>query len=151
MWLAKLAKMMNELPEKYLEPQPLDPKDKVLLPPDSKPVGQTTEEEKRLYGVCRQLRDSLCLEDETHQALHEQGMPHSPDVCQRFGEQVDLKKEELMLVMGILLRTLGEHFGFENDYMIDGYDIYTVTETMIAVASQTDVPEFIGEWPERES
>ena len=64
---------------------------------------------------------------------------------------MDLKKEELMLVMGILLRTLGEHFGFENDYMIDGYDIYTVTETMIAVASQTDVPEFIGEWPERES
>jgi len=34
-------------------------------------------------------------------------------------------------------------------YCIDGYDIYMVTEGMIA--TQIDAPDLMGEWPERES
>ena len=149
MWLAKLARMMDELPEKYLEPLPLDPQDKAFLSPDAKPVGQITEEEKRLYGVSRQLHDSLRLEDEAHQSLHEQGMLHLPDVCRRFNERAFLKEEECTLVMDILLRTMGERLGPENIYRINGYDIYMVTEDMIAM--QIDASDLMGEWPERES
>lgn len=149
MWLAKLQRMIEELPDKYLEPKPLDPQDKALLSLDSKPIGQITEEEKRLYGVSRQLYDSLCLEAEANQALHEQGTLHSSDVCRRFHEQMSLKEEELALVISIVLRSLGERLGFEDEYVIDGYDIYIVTKSM--TEAQTDIPRLTGEWPERES
>lgn len=129
MWLAKFQRMVDELPDKYLEPQPLEPQDKALLLPDSKPVGQLTEEEKRLYGVSLQLHDSLVLEEEAHQALRQQETAHSPDVCDRVHKDMYRRQSEIMLVLGIVLMSLGERLGFD-DYMIDGYDIYAVPEAV---------------------
>ena len=123
--------MIAELPEKHLEPKPIDPQDKFILPPNSKPVSQITEEEKRLYGICRQLGDSFNQELEAYTSLRINNKEHSPDVCQRFSEQMMIKEDELFLVSGILLRSIEERLGFEREYVIDNLDIYAVSDNVL--------------------
>ena len=127
MWLAKLKRMMDELPDKYLEPKPLEPEDKLLLSLNAKPIGQITEEEKRLYGVSRRLEDAMVLEEEAHQALHIENEDHSSELYERLYSDMERRRYELMTVVSVLLMSLGERLGHDNAYMIDGDDVYAIS------------------------
>ena len=164
MWLAKIKRMMDELPEQYLQPKPVDPEAMMLIPPGSKPVSQLTEEEMRLNGVARQLNDTALLEHEAHIALYGQDESEHPlEACRKHNEQIRSRDEELEIVLDILIRSFKERLGFENEYIIDGYDIYVIafltvevmepdTDTKDEPASMDGVgiPGFRG-WPKTES
>lgn len=161
MWLAKLQRMIDELPEQYLQAGPGDPEAMMLIPPGSKPVSQLTEEEKRLNGVYNQLWDAAHLEFEAHVALYgEDESKHPPEACRKFAEQMRPRDEEAQLVSAILARSLKERLGFENEYIIDNYDVYAVSPNPITLMIQdigdeeipydADIPGFNG-WPDKES
>ena len=124
MWLAKLQRMMDELPEKYLQAGPSDPEELALIPLGSELVSRLTEEEKRLDGVCRQLWDMVQLEVEAHNTLHENQYPS--EVCLRHNAQMCHREEEMQIISAILVRSLSERLGFENDYAIAGHDVYAI-------------------------
>ena len=124
MWLAKLQRMMDELPEKYLQAGPSDPEELALIPLGSELVSRLTEEEKRLDGVCRQLWDMVQLEVEAHNTLHES--QHPSEVCLRHHAQMLHREEEMQIISAILVRALSERLGFENDYAIAGHDVYAI-------------------------
>ncbi len=139
MWRAKLQRMMDELPEKYLQVDPESPNELMPLPPGSKPAGPLTDEEIRLDGVCRQLWEAAILEGEAHRALHGQDFrKHPPEACLKHNQGMVLREQEIQLVSGILLRSLGERLGFENGYAIKGHDVYTVPPVL------DDGPEIFG-------
>ena len=148
-WFVKIERIMSELPDKYLEPRPLNLENRTIIPPGSQPIGQLTEGEKRLMGVFHQLFDSLHLEVEAHNALHEQDTSHSPQVCREFYKQRAQKDRELWLIINNAVGSLKERFGVENEYLIDGHDVYVFTEAMIA--SQRNILELTDEWPNKES
>ncbi len=164
MWLAKLKRMMDELPERYLQPEAGDPEELALIPPGSKPVSQLTEEEQRLDGVCRQLYDMAELEFDAHKALHGQDeSTHPPGACLKHNAQMRLREEEMELVWGILMRSLNERLGFENDHVVDGHDVYAIPSILTSgvvvrdirdvleeLPDDVDIPGFRG-WPENES
>ena len=134
MWLAKLKRMLDELPEQYLQPVPVDSEAVILIPPGSKPVSRLTEEEKRLYGAYNQLCDAVCREAEAHRALYGQDdSKHPPEACHKFAEQMRPRDEEAQLVLAILARSLKERLGFENEYIIDNHDVYAVPYITIAL------------------
>ena len=131
MWLAKLKRMMDELPEKYLQAGPSHPEELKLIPLGSKPVSRLNEEEKRLDGVCRQLWDAALLEADAHQALHgEDTSKHPPEVCLRHQAQMFHREEEMQMISAILVRSLSERLGFENDYAIAGHDVYAIPSVL---------------------
>ena len=127
MWLAKFKRMMDELPETYLQPKPADPRAFMMIPPGSKPVGRVTEEEKRLDAVFRQLWASAHLEYEAHMALYgADESKHPPEACRKHGEQMKPRDEEMQIISAILLRSLRERLGLENEYVIHNHDVYAV-------------------------
>ena len=128
MWLAKLQRMMDELPEKYLQAGPSHPEELKLIPLGSKPVSQLNEEEKRLDGGCRQLWDMANLEAEAHDALH--ANQHPSEVCLRHQAQMFHREEEIQMISAILVRSLSERLGFENDYAIAGHDVYAISSVL---------------------
>lgn len=134
MWLAKLKRMMDELPEQYLQARPGDPEELALILPGSEPVGQLTEEEKRLDGVCCQLWNAANLEAEAHKALHHsQGQDesqHPPEACLRHKAQMDHREEEIQMISAILMRSLIERLGSENDYVVAGHDVYAIPSVL---------------------
>lgn len=162
MWRDKLKRMMEELPEKYLKPKPIGSEAKMLIPPGSKPVSQLTEEEKRLDGVFRQLYDLAHLEYEAHNALYgEDENMHPEEACHKFNKQMQPRGEEMRLVSAILRRSLKERLGFENEYLTDNHDVYSVPPLEVQVVfhepgdepdipDEVDIPGFKG-WPETES
>ena len=164
MWLAKLKRMMDELPEKYLQANPADPQALMMIPPGSKPVGRIIEEEKRLDGVCRQLWDMALLETDAHRALHgENTSKHPPEACRKHNEDMRNRDQELQIISAILLRSLKERLGFENEYVIDNDDIYAIPNLLDglqilaqdlsedqATPDDMSIPGFRG-WPETES
>ena len=166
MWRAKLQRMMDELPEKYLQAGPSDPEELALIPPGSKQVSRLTEEEIRLDGVCRQLWDMAHLEAEAHRALHGQDeSKHPPEACLRHSKQMFYKEEEIQMISDALMRSLHERLGFENDYAIIGHDVYAIPsafdEALKAIETDTeDDPATLDDavgiwgfrgWPKRES
>lgn len=151
MWLAKLKRMMDELPEQYLQPYLVNPEDFSLIPVGSKPVSQLTEEEKRLRGVVCQLNDSILREDEAHRALHDQGMAgHSQEACFNYQNKMMLKEKEVEVIAEIFYRSLEERLGYENFFIIDGYDIYAVPYKKVTcnqpMPDDFNIPEF-NDWP----
>jgi len=143
MWLAKLERMMKELPEEYLEPEPIDPEDAALIPAGSEPISQLTEEEKRLNGVYRQIENLIILEEEAHEELHRQShVTISPDVCQDHKMHMFLLEEEMVLVLSILMRSMEERLGFGSDYTIDGDDIYAIPSSLSDDTGPGPVPKF---------
>lgn len=125
MWLAKLQRMMNELPEKYLKPYPCDMQSMAMLPPDARPVSQITEEEKRLYGVANQLMDKIDLDDNAHEDLS--GRRHKiNESCLEHSIKQTIAEDEVSVVRSLLNRSVRERLGSEKDYLIDGYDVYAV-------------------------
>jgi len=166
MWLAKLKRMMDELPEKYLQVKPADPQILTLIPPGSKPVSQLTEEEKRLDGVFHQLLNSANLETEAHIALYgEDESKHPPEACRKYNDQMESRDEEMQIISAILRRSLRERLGFENEYIINNYDVYAIPNieggNIIDVifhetGDEPEIPDDIGVpgfrgWPNTES
>lgn len=165
MWCAKLKKMMDELPERYLQPEPVSSGAMMLIPPGSKPVSQLMEEEKKLNGVYNQLWDAACREAEAHSTLYgEDESKHPPEACRKFAEQMRPREDEMQLVLDIFAMSLKERLGFENEYIIDNYDVYAIPaldetlETLLKQRTGDDestfndmgIPGFRG-WPEKES
>lgn len=147
MWLAKLKRMMDELPEQYLQAKPGNPQALEFIPPGSKPVSRLTEEEKKLDGVCRQLWAAGNLEFKAHMALFgPDESKHPLEACQKHNEQTNVRDEEIQLISAILLRSLRERLGFESEYVVDGHDIYVLCPS----DDITEVPGF-KDWPEKES
>lgn len=159
MWRDKLTRMMDELPEKYLQAGQSDPEELSLIPSGSKPVSQLTEEEKRLDGVYRQLWDMALLEADAHKALYgEDESKHPLEACRKHNQQMVIRDQEIQLVIGILMRSLKERLGLENEYVIDHHDIYVVSPDPITLMVQDigddepmpddmGIPGFRG-WPE---
>ena len=123
MWLAKLNRMMTELPDKYLVPQPFD----ALAVDGAKLVGQLSEEEKRLLGVCYQLGAKMELEAEAHNALYGNPDHIMTELCLRHKIQECLVQGDLSLICGILCKSIAERLSlFESDFLYDGFDIYAI-------------------------
>lgn len=150
MWLAKLNRMMDELPGEYLQPLAANPEISELIPPGSQPVSRLTDEEKGLYGVYRQLGDFVKREDEAHIALHHQGdNQHSVDAsCAEHAVALEAKADEAGLIIAILMLSLKERLGGGRDYIFDGYDIYTISDQDVEVVPEgLEIPD-PDDWPE---
>ena len=142
MWRAKLDRMMAELPEKYLQPRPANPEDFMQVPPGSKPVSQITEEERRLIGVYHQLIDVFRMEEEAHDVLHgqvEDGL--SLEICKKHRAQALHREAELEIISLIFTRSLLERLGFENDYIVNGSDVYAVPSVAAEIAREEVVED----------
>lgn len=121
MWLAKLKRMMDEVPEKYLEPERIEgPR-----PDWVKLVGQLAADETRLLGVARQMEAKLQLEDDAHKALHGGGSHPMNEACLKYHINQYLMEREIGAVVDVLFRSISERLSLpESEFAFDGADIY---------------------------
>lgn len=124
MWLAKLKRMMDEVPNKYLEPKRMEGS----RPEWVKLVGQLTADEARLLGVASQLEAKLQLEDDAHKALHGGGSHSMNEACLKYHTNQLLMEREIGAVVDVLFRSISERLSLpESEFAFDGYDIYAFT------------------------
>lgn len=149
MWFDKIKRMMDELPEQYLQPKTVDPEIMKLILHDLKPVSQLTEEEKRLTGVGQQLADVIKREVEAYQVLHRNDdSEHSLEAWERFVDRILFIKDELKLVSDTFLISLRERLGIENYYVADGHDIYAILHNEQVASEVPDIFDFDSiPWP----
>lgn len=128
MWLTKLRRMLDELPSEYLEPEP---RGGVPLPPDVKQVGKLNNDEKRLFGLVRQLDNRMTLEFEAYETLHSDPT-RSPEDCLRLSINQHVRECELNCVYEILTLSIRERLNqHESEFYFDGDDIYAHPDVLI--------------------
>lgn len=128
MFLTKLRRMMTELPQEFMEPVYKESPP----PPEAKLVGQLTEEERRLFGVLRQLQNKINLDDDAHQVLHN-ARNHNEEDC--LNHQIRQYRCEFLLycVNDILTLSLRERLSLpESMFDFDGNDIYAFPDDVVS-------------------
>ena len=127
MWLLKLKRMMDEVPQEFLEPRYFEGS----LSPEKKLVGQLSDEEKRLLGVVYWLQRKMELEIEAHEILHDD--PNYPlEDCLKFSIGQYPCECEAHLVSRILVSSIQERLSLhQSDFFFHGYEIYSSPNPVI--------------------